>query len=59
MKKSDVFKAIIKIQEYCNKQKSCEECDLAVIDAWDDELTCILNCCPSEWDTDALEENNA
>lgn len=54
MEKSDVYKAIIKIKEHCDKQKSCEECDLCVMDIWDEE-TCILNCCPAEWNTDVLE----
>lgn len=56
MAKSDVYKAIIKIKKHCDKQKNCEECDLGVTDIWDDDFTCILNCCPSEWNTDVLEE---
>lgn len=37
MNKSDIYTAIIKIKEYCNKQRTCDECDLCVIDYWDEE----------------------
>ena len=54
--KSDVYKAIVKIQEYCLKQNTCECCDLN----FDDELygcSCLLNSIPSEWGTDDIPFN--
>ena len=54
--KSEVYKAIIKIQEYCNKQKSCEDCDFCYVDEWN-EIVCTLDGVPMEWGTGEIPCN--
>ena len=56
MDRSDVFRAIVKIQEYCNKHESCDGCDFCYIDDWD-EYVCTLDGVPREWGTGEIPLN--
>ena len=56
MKKSDVFRAIVKIQEYCNKQVNCNKCELLCVDGWDEEV-CSMYGRPDEWLTNEIPLN--
>jgi hypothetical protein len=53
MEKSDIYKAIIKIKEYCSKQVNCTNCELLCEDEWDEEI-CSLYGRPDEWHTDDI-----
>ena len=54
MDKSDVYKAIIKIKEYCKKQINCEGCEF--LDEYDTGM-CLLCEPPEDWDTDDILYN--
>lgn len=54
MEKSDVFRAIIRIQEYC-KGTECKNCELHNDDEDVDE--CLLYPYPAEWNTDDIPYN--
>lgn len=54
MEKSEVYKAIIKIKEYCKKQKECEGCEF--LDEYDTGM-CLLRDNPEDWDTDDIPYN--
>ena len=51
MKKSDIFKAIIKIKKHCVGQICCEACEF--YDELENEK-CLLEGHPYEWGTDDI-----
>lgn len=57
MKKSNVYEAIIKIKEYCRKQRECEACELSYVDEWDEYICCSLRGTPMGWYTDDIPFN--
>lgn len=56
MEKSEMYKAILKIQEYCEKQRSCDVCEFSCVDA-SGECICTLDGAPLEWGTGEIPCN--
>ena len=55
MMNNDIYKSILKIKEHCDKH-TCAGCDLGVESVHNEGLvTCILDCCPAEWDRNMLD----
>lgn len=55
MMNNDIYKAILKIKEHCDKH-TCAGCGLGIESIRNEGLvTCILDCCPAEWNINILE----
>lgn len=53
---SEIYKVILKVQEYCRKRENCSGCELQCTDEYDEDV-CSINGIPEDWITSQLSSD--